>query len=71
MVRFPSWPADHAVVGGALMAQWIAGLMVAMCIGLLIGNAAGARIERTSIAKECRVVGAFMSGSKGYQCHVL
>ena len=71
MVRVPGRAADNAATGGALMAQWIAGLMVAMCIGLLIGNAAGARIERTSIAKECRVVGAFMAGAKGYQCHAL
>lgn len=71
MVRIPGRPADHAAIGCSVMAQWIAGLMVSMCIGLLIGNAAGARIERTSIAKECRAVGAFMAGSKGYQCRAL
>lgn len=53
------------------MAQWIAGIVVALSLGLLIGNAAGSRAERTSIAKECRVVGAFMAGAKGYQCHAL
>ena len=64
---------DSKVLGWPIMQAWLtfAAIFLVLLVGLGAGNAAGARLERQSIANDCKYGGSFVLRHTGYQCHAL
>jgi hypothetical protein len=52
------------------MAGWIAGIALALVVGVNIGQATGRHNAIEEIANECRQAGAFTSKRTAFDCEV-
>lgn len=52
------------------MAGWIAGIALALVIGVWIGHGAASQSTRATIAQECRSAGAFTVKRTAFDCEV-
>jgi hypothetical protein len=53
------------------MAGWIAGIALALVLGMFVGKEVGASSERQAIANDCRYGGSFTLRKTGYVCQRL
>lgn len=54
-----------------MMAGWIAGILLALAVGLMAGVTAGEHKAREEIARDCRHGGTFSLRRTGFACEVI
>lgn len=53
------------------MAGWIAGIALALVLGMFVGKEVGAAAERQLIANDCKYGNSFTLRRTGFECRVL
>lgn len=50
------------------MAGWVAGIALALVLGIFVGKEVGAASERQAIASDCKYGGSFVLRQTGFTC---